>query len=89
MVELDPVTEEIVWEYVGDPREAFYSEAGGSAQVRHVMRSRSYLAQVETTATFGLGDVDVVDALRVRWPDGHEQAVEVVGLDRELLIRRE
>jgi len=32
VVELDPVTEEIAWEYVGDPRESFYSEAGGSAQ---------------------------------------------------------
>jgi len=32
VVELDPVTEEIVWEYVADPRESFYSEAGGSAQ---------------------------------------------------------
>jgi hypothetical protein len=32
VIELDPETEEIVWEYVADPRESFYSEAGGSAQ---------------------------------------------------------
>jgi len=32
VIELDPVTGEIVWEYVGQPRESFYSEAGGSAQ---------------------------------------------------------
>jgi hypothetical protein len=32
VLELDPETEEIVWEYVADPLESFYSEAGGSAQ---------------------------------------------------------
>jgi hypothetical protein len=32
VIELDPSTEEIVWEYLADPRESFYSEAGGLAQ---------------------------------------------------------
>jgi hypothetical protein len=32
VIELDPVHEEIVWEYVGEPKESFYTEAGGSAQ---------------------------------------------------------
>jgi hypothetical protein len=32
IIELDPLTEEIVWEYVGTPEEPFYSETGGIAQ---------------------------------------------------------
>lgn len=32
VIELDPVTYEIVWQYVGDPPESFYSYEKGSAQ---------------------------------------------------------
>ncbi len=32
VVELDPIAESIVWEYVAEPPEGFYSFAGGSAQ---------------------------------------------------------
>jgi hypothetical protein len=32
VVELDPIAESIVWEYVAEPPEDFYSFAGGSAQ---------------------------------------------------------
>jgi len=56
-------------------------EAGGVVQRRQVMPSRSYLSQVEPTATFGLGAVDAVDALRVVWPGGAVQEVEGVEVD--------
>jgi hypothetical protein len=32
IIELDPLTEEIVWEYTGDPPETFFSSTRGSAQ---------------------------------------------------------
>lgn len=53
------------------------------------MPTRSYLSQVELPITFGLGDATAVDALRVRWPDGREQEVEVDGVDRLVVIERD
>ncbi len=42
----------------------------GGVQERAVMPTRSYLAQVESIITFGLGPEGRADALEVRWPDG-------------------
>jgi hypothetical protein len=62
--------------------------AGGVTQVRDVMPTRSYLSQVETVATFGLGATALVDALQVTWPDGKVEEVPVPGVDRLLVVRR-
>ncbi len=37
---------------------------------RQVMPTRSYLSQVESVVTFGLGPGDVVETISVAWPDG-------------------
>jgi hypothetical protein len=60
--------------------------SNGETQRRQVMPTRSYLSQVELPVTFGLGEVSVVDSLTVRWPDGTEQQVTVLGVDRTLVI---
>ncbi len=60
--------------------------AGGVAQRRWVSPTRSYLSQVEPTATFGLGPLAAVEALLVRWPDGSRQEVAVEGVDRTLVV---
>lgn len=60
--------------------------AGGVTQRRPVMPTRSYLSQVELPVTFGLGDADRVDSLRVTWPDGSRQEVAVPGLNRTLEV---
>ena len=57
-------------------------EAGGNLQRRQVMPTRSYQSQVELVLTFGLGQTDRVDAVRVTWPDGSEQTVEGLEIDR-------
>ena len=44
--------------------------ACGRVQRRTISGARSYQSAMPTTATFGLGDCDVVDEIRVRWPDG-------------------
>lgn len=44
--------------------------AGGITQRRLIMPTRSYLSQVELPATFGLGELDKIEDLRVIWPDG-------------------
>jgi hypothetical protein len=62
--------------------------AGGLRQRRLVMPTRSYLSQVELPLTFGIGPEERVDALTVRWPDGHTQEVPVASVDTTLVIRR-
>ena len=44
--------------------------AGGRTQTREVRSGGSYLSQGDRRALFGLGDVDVVDDIIVRWPSG-------------------
>ncbi|HXI02266.1 MAG TPA: CRTAC1 family protein [Candidatus Saccharimonadales bacterium] len=61
-------------------------EAGGVKQTRYVMPTRSYLSQVELPVTFGLGDADRVDSLRVIWPGGEEQDVPVGAVDRTIVV---
>jgi hypothetical protein len=64
-------------------------EAGGIVQRRQVMPTRSYLSQVELPVTFGLGEIDHIDALTIAWPDGTRQRVEVEGVDRAIVVRQE
>ncbi len=63
-------------------------DAGGVTQYRQVMPTRSYLSQVERAVTFGLGDLDQVDAVRVVWPDGSEQTIEDLEVDRLTVIEQ-
>ena len=65
---------------------------GGVTQRRQVMPTRSYLSQVPLTLTFGLGDADRIDAMRVVWPDGSVEdiapAVIDAAIDRRIVIER-
>jgi len=46
-----------------------------------VMPTRSYLSQTELPVTFGLGKIDSVQKLVVRWPDGTTQQIAQPQLD--------
>ncbi len=48
---------------------------GGRTLWRQVMPTRSYLSQSELPVTIGLGNLDRVDSLEVRWPSGAVQKV--------------
>ena len=48
--------------------------AGGTTQKRLVMPSRSYLSQVELPITFGLGSLQTIDRIEVRWPNGQMES---------------
>ncbi len=65
--------------------------AGGMTQRRKLMPTRSYLSQVEMPLTFGLGEHDHLDALRVTWPDGSTQDVDVnsIAIDAQTTITQE
>ena len=66
-------------------------EAGGATQRRQVMPTRSYLSQVELPLTFGLGEADSIDSIRVIWPDGSEQVVDgpSMAIDTQHVITQE
>ena len=63
-------------------------EAGGQTQYRQVMPTRSYLSQVELPVTFGLGNVDHIDRLHITWPDGSEQELSNLEIDRLHVIEQ-
>jgi hypothetical protein len=63
--------------------------AGGITQRRQLMPTRSYLSQSELTITFGLGKNDRVDKLRIYWPDGSEQQVSTIEIDRLTVVEKE
>jgi hypothetical protein len=62
--------------------------AGGRTQRRQVMPTRSYVSQVELPVTFGLGASETVEALRVHWPGGGTQDVQVPGVDRRITVEQ-
>ncbi len=62
--------------------------AGGVAQTRHLMPSRSYLSQVEPVLTFGLGAADRVQGIEILWPDGSRQTLDEVPIDSVLEIEQ-
>lgn len=61
----------------------------GFVQRKQVMPTRSYLSQVELPITFGLGDAEKVDSLKVHWPDGSTQIVAVDSVDNTIIVKQE
>ena len=53
------------------------------------MPTRSYLSQVETAVTFGLGTADGPATLEIQWPDGSSQVVTDLAVDRVHTIRQD
>ena len=62
--------------------------AGGQVQRRLVMPSRGYLSQVELPLTFGLGGAARVDGLKITWPGGQEQQVQVPQVDTLVTVHQ-
>ena len=63
-------------------------EAGGARQSRTVHGAMSYLSSSDPRAHFGLGTVDKVESVTVRWPDGLLERFAVPELDRDVVLRR-
>jgi hypothetical protein len=63
-------------------------EAGGARRTQELAPQRSYLSQVELPLTFGLGTVDKVDVLEIRWPDGTTQRIQDPAVDQVLVVRQ-
>ncbi len=54
-----------------------------------VMPTRSYLSQTELPVTFGLGSIDRVDKLVVRWPNGTSQEIVDPAIDHLIDIAQD
>lgn len=61
-------------------------ETSAGSQIREVRSGGSYQSQRDLRVHFGLGDVEEVDVLRIRWPNGREQRMERVKSDRIVLV---
>ena len=55
-------------------------------QTRAIMPSRSYLSQVETPVTFGIGHAQVLTQVEVTWPDGSTQTWRDLPTNRSHLL---
>lgn len=55
---------------------------GEHRQQRRVEPTRSYLSQVETTLSFGIGNNDRVDYVEIKWPDGETLTIAEPAINR-------
>lgn len=63
--------------------------AGRQTMYRTVMPTRGYLSQSELPVTFGLGNVDRIESVEVRWPDGHVQPVPHCKIDALNVVKQD
>ena len=63
-------------------------EAGGQRQMRTVQSAMSYLSSSDPRAHFGLGNIEKVDAVHIRWPDGKQETFKGVDVDQVVVLRR-
>jgi hypothetical protein len=62
--------------------------AGGRAFARTIRRASSYLSSNDAPAHFGLGQIERIDHIDVRWPDGSRERFRGGGVDRFLTVER-
>ncbi len=60
--------------------------ADGSRQEREIMAGSSYLSSSDPRSHFGLGSLDEVSEVVVRWPGGVEQVITSVAADQDLQV---
>lgn len=85
-----------LWIRAVDPalggRDAYGAEvvvsAGTRTWWRLVQPSYSYLVSNDPRAHFGLGAVQAVDSILVRWPDGADESFPGTAVDRTLVLRK-
>jgi hypothetical protein len=63
--------------------------AGELRQLEDLAPVRGYLSQADPRLHFGLGKVDVVDAVEIRWPDGSVEKLENVKANQTLKLVHE
>ena len=64
------------------------AKIGGMTISRYITTGGSYLSQSELVATFGLGDLDAISELEIRWPNGAMESVTNLAAGATYTIRR-
>lgn len=59
---------------------------GGKMQQRYFTPYRGYLSTMEASLHFGLGNIGLLDSLRVTWPDGKQQLLTNVPVDEPITL---
>ena len=62
--------------------------AGGRVHRRAVGGQSSYLSQNEAVLHVGLGDAERVERVEILWPDGEQQIIDGLGVDRLVRVRQ-
>jgi hypothetical protein len=61
--------------------------AGSRQWVRWISPASSYLCSQDPIAHFGLGNIEQVQRIEVRWPDGSEESFDGGSVNRSLVLR--
>ncbi|MBT8255783.1 MAG: VCBS repeat-containing protein, partial [Bacteroidia bacterium] len=61
-----------------------YTEAG--TKIRENYPTRGYLSSVPPSLHFGMGTINLIDSLKVIWPDGTFETVRNVKMNQELVV---
>ena len=56
--------------------------------VRLILPGYSYLSSSQLRAHFGLGTIEVVESIEIKWPDSSRERFGVPGVDQEVTVRK-
>jgi hypothetical protein len=62
--------------------------AGRSHWIREITADGGYLTSIDPRAHFGLGAIDRIDSIQVRWPDGPREEYDGGPVNRPVLLRK-
>ncbi|MEM9719814.1 MAG: VCBS repeat-containing protein [Bacteroidota bacterium] len=62
---------------------------GNSHQYQYVQSSRGFQSAVEPLIHFGLGDINTLDEIEVRWPNGTLSTLQDVAINQLITIKQE
>ncbi|MGB5370835.1 MAG: VCBS repeat-containing protein [Flavobacteriaceae bacterium] len=63
--------------------------ANGRTQKKEVLSGRGYLSQPEQVLHFGLGAIDQVDSIKIKWPNGNVQLLGSSTVDTTLILNHD
>jgi len=61
--------------------------AGGRKRIRNIDAGSGYLCQMEPIAHFGLGQLDAVEQVKIRWGDGIEKVIDNPTINQVLQVQ--
>ncbi|MEW6991622.1 CRTAC1 family protein [Colwelliaceae bacterium 6441] len=63
-----------------------FASVGDVTQMREVILGGNFTSQNTTIQSFGLGNAEEIDTLRIEWPDGRESVMTAIQVDQKLIV---